>query len=239
MTIAILAVTAMLALTGDARGLEPAKNYPVAACAHTSQLQIKYPKLNQEYVPWGLDTNYAPSYTRVEFYFKKGPFGYMQIGRLHKGTGLYPVPWCHLEYDETCSCAFYWCGEHLFDEFIPKPEPWGSRQLMGNRGPDSYDATWSEYRARQFIGGGKIVRGVGYWIDYGGGIYGWDPSAWARSQAREFNPIQQPVPNAPQARRSVCATCATCGAGAGFSGSTGSASNWSWAAFGANVLEAR
>lgn len=122
------------------------RNVPTAACHWTQPTTA---------LAWGVT---GGTWSAIKRFYKKTPRGVVEIGAYVSARGIYPVPWCHLTFDGTCSCSYYWCGEHIWDEVIPQPSVWESRFLLCNLGPSEYDYTVGEghYLARLVGGNGKL-----------------------------------------------------------------------------------
>lgn len=110
----------------------PFRNIPTAACHWTEPTTS---------LAWFVSGGTASQLTR---YYKKTPRGVVEAGARVTSRGIYPVPWCHVVYDATCSCLYYWCGEHIWDELIPQPAVWESTFLLSSMGPSHYDVAVSE-----------------------------------------------------------------------------------------------
>lgn len=104
---------------------------------------------------WGVRSGTCAN---VKQYYKRVGGRLVNVGGTLESLGIYPVPWCHLDYDATLSTSFYWCGEHIWDEFIPQPDMIAHPALTCNLAPIDYDFSTVESHFNQLLIGNTSTK---------------------------------------------------------------------------------
>ena len=174
-------------------GQEACNNVPSAACMNKST-GGGFVQSSEEGASWGV---VGGTGTAVKYYFKKRPHGWVQVGVTWEGAGIYPMPWCTISFDPTCSCSQYWCGEHIWDDVIPRPEMKVCPAIAANGPVTDYTSSHSEYQMDL-----KLLKT--YWAE---GMDGWSV---LKEKRRGLTKWRNAMPKTVGGALAACTQCVNC-----------------------------